>query len=58
MKRVMLSKKIPVSPQGDCVSANLFTVYPAKALDSKKHDGHDYCSIIVKPPAHITNDHL
>ena len=43
-------------PQGDCVSANLFIFYLAKALDSNKHDDHDYCSTIVKPPAHITND--
>ena len=40
-------------PQGDCVSANLFTFYLAKALDSSNHDDHDYISIIVKPPAHI-----
>ena len=44
-------------PQGDCVSANLFTFYLAKALDSNKHDDHDCCSTIVKPLAHITNDH-
>ena len=44
-------------PQDDCVSANLFTFYLAKALGSNKHDDHDYCSTIVKPPAHITNDH-
>ena len=44
-------------PQGDCVSANLFTFYFAKALDSNEHDGHNYCSTIVKPPAYITNDH-
>ena len=44
-------------PQGDCVSANLFTFYLAKALDSNEHDDHDYCSTIVKPPAHIINDH-
>ena len=44
-------------PQGDCVSANLFKLYLAKALDSNKHDNHDYCSTIVKPPAHITIDH-
>ena len=44
-------------PQGDCVSANLFTFYLAKVLDSNKHDNHDYCSTIVKLPAHITNDH-
>ena len=44
-------------PQGDCVSANLFTFYLAKALDSNKHDDHNYCSTIVKPPVHITNDH-
>ena len=44
-------------PQGDCVSANLFLFYLAKALDSNKHDDHDYCSTIAKPPAHITNDH-
>ena len=43
-------------PQGDCVWANLFTLYLAKALDSNKHD-HDYCSTIIKPPAHITNNH-
>ena len=43
-------------PQGDCVSANLFLFYLAKALDSNKHDDHDYCSTIAKPPAHITND--
>ena len=29
-------------PQGDCVSANLFTFYLAKALDSNKHDDHNY----------------
>ena len=40
-------------PQGNCVSANLFTFYLAKALDSSNHDDHDYISIIVKPPAHI-----
>ena len=40
-------------PQGDCVSANLFTFYLAKALDSSKHDDHDYISTIAKPPAHI-----
>ena len=39
------------------MSANLFTFYLAKALDSNEHDGHDYCSTTVKPPAHITNDH-
>ena len=44
-------------PQGDCMSANLFTFYFSKAVGSKKHDDHDYCSTIVKPPAHITNDH-
>ena len=44
-------------PHGDCMSANLFTFYSSKALGSKKHDDHDYCSTIVKPPAHITNDH-
>ena len=44
-------------PQGDCVSANLFTFYLAKVLDSNKYDDHDYCSTIVKLPAHITNDH-
>ena len=44
-------------PQGDCVSANLFTFYLAKALASNKHDNHDYCSTKVKPPPHITNDH-
>ena len=44
-------------PQGDCVSANLFTFYLPKALDSNEHDDHDYCSAIAKPPAHITNDH-
>ena len=44
-------------PQGDCVSANLFTFYLAKALDSNKHDDHNYYSTIVKPPVHITNDH-
>ena len=44
-------------PQGDCVWANLFTFYLAKALDSNKHDDHDYCSTIIKPPAHITNNH-
>ena len=44
-------------PQGDCVSANLFKFYLAKALDSNKHDDHDYFSTIVKPPAHITIDH-
>ena len=26
-------------------------------MGSKKHDDHDYCSTIVKPPTHITNDH-
>ena len=41
-------------PQGDCVRTNLFTFYLAKALDNNKHDDHDYCSTIVKPPAHIT----
>ena len=44
-------------PQGDCVWANLFTFYLAKALDSNKHDDHDYCSTIIKPPAHINNNH-
>ena len=44
-------------PQGDCVSANLFTFYLAKALDSNKHGNHGYCSTILKSPAHITNDH-
>ena len=44
-------------PQGDCVWANLFTFYLAKALDSNKHDDHDYCSTIIKPPAHLTNNH-
>ena len=44
-------------PQGDCVIANLFTFYLAKTLGSNKQDDHDYCSTIVKPPAHITNDH-
>ena len=44
-------------PQGDCVWANLFRFYLAKALDSNKHDDHDYCSTIIKPPAHITNNH-
>ena len=39
------------------MSANLFTFYFAKALDSNEHDGHNYCSTIVKPPAYITNDH-
>ena len=43
-------------PQGDCVRTNLFTFYLAKALDNNKHDDHDYCSTIAKPPAHITND--
>ena len=43
-------------PQRDCVSANLFTFYLAKALGSNEHDVHDYCSLIVKPPTHITND--
>ena len=43
-------------PQSDCMSANLFTFCLAKALDNNKHDDHDYCSTIVKPPAHITND--
>ena len=43
--------------QGDCMIANIFTFYLAKALGSNKHDDHDYCSTIVKPPAHITNDH-
>ena len=42
-------------PQGHCVNANLFTFYLAKSLDSKEHEDHDYCSTIVKPPAHITN---
>ena len=37
--------------------ANLFTFYLAKALDSDKHDDHDYCSTIMKPPAHLSNDH-
>ena len=36
-------------PQDDCVSANLFTFYPAKALDTNEHDDHDYCSTIVNP---------
>ena len=44
-------------PQSDCMSANLFTFCLAKALDNNKHDDHDYCNTIVKPPAHITNDH-
>ena len=44
-------------PRGDCVSANLFTFYFSKALDSNEHDDHDYCRTIVKPPADITNDH-
>ena len=44
-------------PQGDWVSANFFILYLAKALDSNEHDDHDYYSTIVKPPAHITNDH-
>ena len=44
-------------PLGDCVSANLFSFYIAKALGSNKHDDHDNCSTTVKPPAHITNDH-
>ena len=44
-------------PQGDCESANLFTFYLAKAFGSNKHDDYDYCSTIVKPPAHLTNDH-
>ena len=44
-------------PQGDCVSANLFSFYLPKALGSNKHDNHDYCSTMVKPPAYITNDH-
>ena len=39
------------------MNANLFTYYLAKTLGSNKQDKHDYCSIIVKPPAHITNDH-
>ena len=39
------------------MSTNLFTFYFAKALDSNEHDGHNYCSTIVKPPAYITNDH-
>ena len=43
--------------QGGCVSANLFTFYLVKALGSNKHDDHDYCNTIMKPPAHITNDH-
>ena len=43
--------------QGDCVSGNLFTFYLAKALGSNKHDDHDYCSTIVKPPTHITYDY-
>ena len=43
--------------QGDCVSANIFIFYHAKALDSNKHDHHNYCSTIVKPPARITNDY-
>ena len=28
-------------PQGDCVSANLFTSYLAKALGSNNHGDHD-----------------
>ena len=43
--------------QGGCMSANLFTFYLAEALGSNKHDAHDYCNTIMKPPAHITNDH-
>ena len=57
MKRVMLLKRDTGVPQGDCVSTNLFTFYLAKALDSNEHDDHDYCSTVVKPPAHVTNDH-
>ena len=44
-------------PQDDCVSANLFKFDLAKALGGNKHDDHEYCSTIVKPPAHITKDH-
>ena len=43
--------------QGDCVSVNLFTFYLEKALCTNEHGSHDYCSAIVKPPAHTTNDH-
>ena len=43
--------------EGDYVSANLFIFYLTKALDSSKHDDHDYRSTIVKPRAHISNDH-
>ena len=43
--------------KGDCVSANFFPFYLAKALGSNKHDDHDYCSTIVKSLARITNDH-
>ena len=39
------------------MSANLFIFYLTKALDSSKHDDHDYRSTIVKPRAHISNDH-
>ena len=44
-------------PQSYCVSTNLFTFYLEKARGSKKHSDHDYCSTIVKPPAHMNNDH-
>ena len=37
--------------------ANLFIFYLARAQGSNKHDDHVYCSTIVKPPTHITNDH-
>ena len=39
------------------MSANFFTFYLAKELDSNKHDKHDHCSTIVKSSAYITNDH-
>ena len=44
-------------PQGDCLSANFFTYYLAKALTNEEHNDHDYCNDIAKPPAHIEYDH-
>ena len=44
-------------PQDGCMSINLSIFYLAKALDNNEHGDHDYCSTIVKPPAHNTNDH-
>ena len=44
-------------PQGDCLSANCFTFYLAKAILSTDHNDHDYCAQIAKPPTHIASDH-